>query len=48
MLKFPQEVTVGQRIGDVLRGDHFADLVNGLRTLATTHPQSTGVQTPEE
>lgn len=48
MLKFPQEVTVGQHIGDVLRGGHFAEPVNRLRTLATTHPQATAVEIPGE
>ena len=48
MLKFPQEVTVGQSIRDVLRGGHFAEPLKRLRTLATTHPQSTGVEIPEE
>jgi len=48
MLKFPQEVTVGQRIDDVLRGGHFGEPVNRLQTLATTHLQSTGVEITEE
>lgn len=48
MLKFPQEVTVGQRIGDVLRGGHFVKAVNRLRTLVAIHTQSTGVEIPEE
>lgn len=45
MLKFPQEVTVGQRISDVLRGGHFVEPVNRPRALATTHPVNWGRDT---
>lgn len=39
---------MGQRVGDFLRGGRFAELVNRLRTLATTHPQPTRVGISEE
>ncbi|KAK4807084.1 hypothetical protein QYF61_018425, partial [Mycteria americana] len=47
-LKLPQEVTVVQYIDDVLIGGRSAEPVKQAMDTIITHPQSTGVEVPEE